>query len=158
MKPDMTPDGPEVGQRRDLYAGGLLVLLGSIALWNGPSYGIGTLTNMGAGFMPTVLGVILVLLGIIIAGTKVTAMAPADRPEWRGWACILAGPILFIVAGDLGGLIPATFACVFVCALGDRTMNAARAAGLALVVTVMSVVLFHYLLHVTLPLLAWRGW
>jgi len=40
------------------------------------------------------------------------------KPEWRAWLCILAGPILFIILGSLGGLLPATFACVFVSALG----------------------------------------
>ena len=61
------------------------------------------------------------------------------KPEWRAWACILAGPILFIILGNLGGLIPATFACVFVSALGDRDSTWKSAFILAIGVTVCGV-------------------
>jgi hypothetical protein len=90
-------------------------------------------------------------------------MAPAvdddqliiPRPEWRAWACILAGPVLFIILGNLGGLIPATFACVFVSALGDRDSTLKSALILAIGVTVCGVALFSYLLQVSLPMWRW---
>ena len=44
-----------------------------------------------------------------------------DNPQWFGWLCIIGGPVLFIILGQYGGMIPAVFACVFVCALGDKT-------------------------------------
>ena len=37
-----------------------------------------------------------------------------EHPEWLGWACILAGPLCFILFGSLFGLIPGIFFCVFV--------------------------------------------
>jgi Tripartite tricarboxylate transporter TctB family len=80
-----------------------------------------------------------------------------EHPEWFGWACILAGPICFILFGSYFGLIPATFACVFVSAFGDRTATLKAAIVLATVVTVFGVGLFSYLLQVPMPLLAWRG-
>ena len=148
-------------RRRDFYAGGLIILLGLVPAWTGPSYGLGTLTRMGPGFMPTALGVILMLLGIAIAGTASTdaegeSVLPA-HPQWRGWACVLAGPILFIVCGDFGGLIPASFACIFVSALGDRTATLKSSFVLAVVVTAFGVVLFSYILQVPMPLLTWGG-
>ena len=77
------------------------------------------------------------------------------KPEWRAWACILAGPVLFIFLGNLGGLIPATFACVFVSALGDRESTLKSALILAIGVTVCGVGLFSYLLQVSLPMWRW---
>ncbi|MEJ0045599.1 MAG: hypothetical protein WDN04_05275 [Rhodospirillales bacterium] len=41
-------------------------------------------------------------------------------PEWRGWICIVASVLAFVVLGKYGGLLPATFAIVFIAALGDR--------------------------------------
>lgn len=154
---------PNLARRRDVYAGGLIVLVGLVAAWTGSGYGLGTLTRMGPGFMPTALGVILILVGIAIAGssgigpaTKGESLLPAE-PQWRGWACVLAGPILFIACGSVGGLIPATFACVFVSAFGDRTATLKSSLVLATVVTAFGVGLFHYILQVPMPLLTWRG-
>ena len=50
-------------------------------------------------------------------------------------------------------MVPAIFACVFVCALGDKTATYKSSAILAAGVTVFGVVLFHYLLNVPFPLL-----
>jgi Tripartite tricarboxylate transporter TctB family len=140
-----------------------MMLFGLVAAVNGPSYNVGTLMHMGPGFMPTVLGVVLIILGIMIAGTASTgadAEADAnilpDHPQWFAWLCILAGPLLFVICGSVGGMAPATFACVFVSALGARDSTWRSALVLAAVVTAFGVVLFHYLLQVPMPVLEWN--
>ena len=149
--------------KRDFYAGGLMVLIGLVMALKGPGYRLGTLMHMGPGFMPTALGVILVLLGLVIAAAAIATPDGGDErilpehPEWLGWGCILAGPLLFIICGSYGGLVPATFACVFVSALGDRTSTWIGALGLATVVTAFGVTLFSYVLKVPMPILEWRG-
>lgn len=149
-------------RKRDFYAGGLMVLLGLVMALKGPTYKLGTLVHMGPGFMPTALGVILIILGILIAASTAAAedgdeeILPA-QPQWRGWACILAGPILFIILGSYGGMIPGTFACVFVSALGDRSATLKSAFLLAAMVTTLGVALFSYVLQVPMPLVQWGG-
>ena len=151
--------------RRDFCAGGLMVLFGLIAAVNGPSYRVGTLMHMGPGFMPTALGIILILLGIAIAGTALAGSSDVEdgeenilppHPQWFAWLCILAGPFLFIIFGSIGGMVPATFACVFVSALGDRASTWKSSLVLAACITAFGVVLFHYLLQVPMPVLEWR--
>jgi len=150
-------------RKRDFYAGGLVILLGLVMALKGPTYRLGTLMHMGPGFLPTALGVILIFLGILIAGTALGVPPGEDEnilpphPEWLGWACILAGPLCFMLFGSFFGLIPGTFACVFVSALGDRKATLKSAAILAAVVTVFGVGLFSYLLQIPMQLLTWRG-
>jgi len=149
--------------KRDFYAGGLVILFGLVMALKGPSYRLGTLMHMGPGFLPTALGIILIFLGLLIAGSAAATPAGEDErilpehPEWLGWACILAGPLCFILFGSLFGLIPGIFFCVFVAALGDRTATLKSSIVLAAVVTIFGVGLFSYLLQVPMPLLAWRG-
>jgi energy-converting hydrogenase Eha subunit E len=149
--------------RRDFCAGGLMVLLGLVFALVGPSYRTGTLMHMGPGFLPTALGVVLIFLGIAIASTAFIESDEGnepilpERPQWWGWFCILAGPALFIIFGSYGGLAPATFACVFVSALGDKSSTWKGALVLALVVTAFGVGLFSYVLNVPIPVLEWRG-
>jgi hypothetical protein len=147
--------------KKDYYAGGLMTLIGVGAILEARHYNTGTLFHMGPGFFPIILGVVMTGLGILIAGVAATAQASDDdqltipKPEWRAWLCILAGPILFIILGSLGGLIPATFACVFVSALGDREITLKSATLLAVGVTVFGVGLFSYVLQVSLPMWRW---
>ena len=148
-------------QKRDYYAGGLMTLIGLGAAFESRHYNMGTLFHMGPGFFPMILGVVMTFLGILIAGVAATADATDDdqmvlpKPEWIAWLCILAGPVLFIVLGNYGGLVPATFACVFVSALGDRTSTVKSSLVLATGVTVFGVALFSYLLQVSLPMWRW---
>jgi len=150
-------------RKRDFYAGTLVIFFGLVMALKGPSYRLGTLMHMGPGFMPTALGTILIGLGIAIMGTGLSVPDGEDEdilpanPEWFGWACILAGPLCFILFGSYFGLIPATFMCVFVSAFGDRSATLRGSFVLATVVTVFGVALFSYLLQVPMPLLAWRG-
>ena len=145
--------------KRDYYAGALMLLIGVGAAVTGAGYKFGTLARMGPGFMPVMLGVVLAFLGILIAGTALASSEPDEakflpaHPQWFGWACILGGPVLFIILGTYGGMIPAVFACVFVCALGDKTGTYKSSAILAAGVTVFGVLLFHYLLSIPFPLL-----
>jgi hypothetical protein len=147
--------------KRDYYAGGLMVLLGLGAAVTGTGYKFGTLARMGPGFLPVMLGVVLAFLGILIAGTALGSSEPDDKkflpdnPQWFGWLCILGGPVLFIILGIYGGMVPAVFACVFVCALGDKTATYKSSAILAAGITVFGVALFHYLLGIPFPLLRW---
>ena len=146
--------------KRDFFAGGLLVLIGSAAVLEGTTYDIGTLMRMGPGFMPVSLGGILVILGIFIAGSAAVTGDDDQRvftkkPQWLSWLCIIGGPFLFIVLGIYGGLIPATFACVFVSAFADRTATLKSSFVLAAATTVVAIVLFDYLLQIQFPLLQW---
>ena len=79
------------------------------------------------------------------------------HPQWLAWLCILAGPALFVVFGSIGGMAPATFACVFVAALGDRDATWKSAFILAALVTVFGVALFHYLLQIPMQVLEWHS-
>jgi hypothetical protein len=114
---------------------------------------------MGPGFFPVALGVILVIMGILIAGASLGSTEAGDdrilpeNPQWFGWLCIIGGPLMFMILGVYGGMIPAVFACVFVCALGDRTATLKGVFMLSAGVTFFGVILFYYLLKVPFPLL-----
>jgi uncharacterized membrane protein YhdT len=152
-----------LSQKRDYYAGGLMTLIGVGAILEARHYNMGTLFHMGPGFFPTILGVVMTFLGILIAGVAAASEAvegdqlTMPQPQWFAWACILAGPVLFIFLGNYGGLIPATFACVFVSALGDKDSTLLGSFILALGVTVFGVFLFSYTLQVSLPMWRWGG-
>jgi Tripartite tricarboxylate transporter TctB family len=153
---------------KDRLGGLLLVVVGVAVVVAGVGYGMGTLRQMGSGFFPVVLGVLMALVGLALLATApraadgVVAEPPAETAhlagpvvQWRGWLCILAGVLSFVVLGEHGGLVPATFVSVFIAALGDRKNSWRAAAGLAALMTLLGVVLFHDGLHLLLPLFTW---
>ena len=54
-------------------------------------------------------------------------------------------------------MIPGTFGCVFIAALGDRNATWLGTFVLATVVTVFGVGLFSYFLQIPMPIFTWRG-
>jgi putative tricarboxylic transport membrane protein len=148
-------------KKRDFYAGGLMTLLGAAVTLDSLTYTLGTLTHMGPGMFPLMLGITLTFVGMLILGTAIVTPLGNDerilpeKPEWFAWGCILAGPVAFIILGEYFGLVPATFACVFIPALGDRTATLKGSLILSTGVTVFGVALFVYLLKIPFPMFKW---
>jgi hypothetical protein len=160
------------GLTRDHYGGVLLVACGIGVVVAGLGYHVGSLRQMGSGFFPVVLGTLLALVGVALLATTPLAHGESVAPgaavpgaehahlsgppvQWRGWLCILGGVGAFAILGAHGGLVPASFACVFIAALGDRRNTWREAALLAVVMTAAGVLVFHVGLRVLLPLFAW---
>jgi putative Ca2+/H+ antiporter (TMEM165/GDT1 family) len=149
-------------RHRDYCGGLILVVVGLAAAIQAQSYQIGTLTRMGPGFFPAALGIILAAAGAVLLGTAMARNAratvigdqPARRhgPEWRGWICICLAVIAFAVLGELTGLVPATFACVFIAALGDRDNSLRDIVLLSIGVTIAGVIVFWWGLGILFPL------
>jgi hypothetical protein len=150
----------KVRNKRDLFGGTIIALFGLVGVLEGHRLGAGTLRNMGPGYVPMALGCILIGLGLLVAARQVEPETGSEvifeKPEWRGWTCIIAGVLSFIVLGQYAGLVPAAFVCVFISALGDRTATLKGALILSACVTLFGVVLFHYILQISIPLF-W-GW
>ena len=149
--------------RRDYYAGGLMILIGGGAAVIGSTYKVGSLTQMGPGFFPVCLGVMITFMGVLIAlAASVGAKAGADimdahhalpaHPDWRGWGCIIGSVAAFILLAEYAGLAPATFFCVFIGACGDNDSNVKSSALLAGGVTVFAIALFSFVLQVQIPI------
>ena len=141
----------------------MLGLVGLGAAWIGSGYGVGTLGRMRPGFFPTALGVLLIGIGLTLTVGSLRQRARAapgsarvlENPDWRGWGFIIAGVAAFIGLGHHGGLAPASFACVFLSALGDRKTTLGQAFALAAFIAVVGSILFSVVLKVQMPIWTW---
>jgi hypothetical protein len=148
---------------QDFVAGCLVGLVGAGAAWIGTGYGVGTLGRMQPGFFPVAVGAILASLGLALAigALKRRPREPAgaarvlETPDWRGWGFIVAGVAAFVGLGHHGGLAPASFACVFISSLGDRTTTWRQAFVLAGAIAAIGSVVFSIFLKVQMPIWTW---
>jgi hypothetical protein len=146
-------------QGKDYLGAAAMIALGAGVAFQGVRYDVGSLKQMGPGFFPTALGVALAFVGLAIAlsawvrGDKARlALPPA---QWRGWLCITLAMVAFVALGKYGGLLPATFAAVFIAAIGDRQNTLVNALSLAGAVTVIGILVFWWALKLQIPLVSW---
>jgi hypothetical protein len=145
--------------RKDHYGGALMFAIGVGAALQGRSYNLGTLSRMGPGYFPVALGTILALIGAAIFAMAGVGAPPAEKkklpPEWRAWFCICSSIVAFVIIGLYGGLVPATFAIVFISALADRQNSVKNAVLLGATMVAVSVVVFWWALKIVFPLFRW---
>ncbi len=144
----------KIFRAKDFYAGLIFIFFGVLALWEGRHYGMGTASRMGPGYLPNVLGAILILLGLIISG----------RSLWLGSETIKPGafhPLVLVTLAALAftfliqplGLVLATLALVGISSIGSGEFRLRETVLLYLVLAVLAAGLFVYLLKI--PLRVW---
>jgi len=165
-----------VNRHKDLVSGLLMIFVGLGAMFEGRHLEVGQLMRMGPGYFPMAVGAILALLGVaiaagdirnklnisneieegdIIAQAHAAAHKGSDKPEWRGWSCILGSFVVFIVLFKYAGMIPATTGLTMVAAFGERGNTWKSALILAIVMDIILVVVFWWALKMPFRLFWW---
>lgn len=130
----------------DIAAGLLFMAIAAFFAWQSLGLEMGTSTRMGPGYFPIVLSGLLFLLGAIIL---VKAFGRADdepfgRIAWRGILFILPAPIFFGLTVRGLGFVPALFITTLIASQASVRMRPLAAIILAVVVTLMSTLIFSY--------------
>ena len=149
--------------KKDYYAGGLMVLIGVSACAASVPYKIDSLARMGPGYFPFAIGVLMAITGLLIALSARSQDVPPEpmpghlhgMPDLRGAICIILSILAFIGLGQYLGLIPATFAIVFISAMGDRSNTVVKSLILAVGMSVIATVVFWWALQLQMPLFKW---
>jgi hypothetical protein len=116
--------------------------------------GIGSALQMGSGFFPMLLSVVLIGLGLLlIVRAFRTEGEPIGQFAVRGMLLILPTPIVFGLTVNTLGFMPALFLTCFVACFASIRMNVAMAVVASAVVTAFSIVVFSYALGLPYPLL-----
>jgi hypothetical protein len=81
---------------KDFWAGVLFILVGFAAIIIGSRYNLGSAARMGPGYFPRVLGMLLILLGGVIAlrGMRLQG-PPIPAFKWRPTLIVLGSVVIF---------------------------------------------------------------
>ena len=105
----------------------------------------------------------MALVGLLMAatarfdtsGANAAVVHKHETPDLRGCICLILGVLAFIGLGNYCGLLPATFAIVFISAIGDRSNSLKQCFLLAAFMSVIAVIIFWWALQIQLPLFKW---
>lgn len=142
--------------RNDLAAGGLFVAFGSYFVLEAMHYQLGTPFRMGPGFMPVMLGAILIVLGIAVAIKGIGKPDEGTAPPWpwRGILMVL-GTIVFFAATIRGlGFIPVVLISSAATALSSRRNSILSAVIISVGLCVLCLLVFVIGLGLIVP---WFG-
>lgn len=140
--------------RNDLGAGAIFVAFGSYFVAEALRYEFGTPFRMGPGFMPVVLGGILVALGIAVAFKGLTKGHDGEALPWpwRGLVLVL-GTILFFAASVRGlGFLPTVLIAAFATAMSSSKNTLLSALVVAIGLCVLCYLIFVVGLGMIIPL------
>jgi hypothetical protein len=150
----------------DMLAGGTFVVLGLAFALGGRTYGMGSTREMGPGYVPVILGVILTVLGAVITVRGLRGGDPQVRGAedergpvpWVRGGTLVAGIVFFGATVEGLGLAPSLFVTTFLAALACRGVGALKALAIAAGLTALCLGIFVGLLQLRLPLLGdWLG-
>lgn len=137
---------------RDSVAGLGIATIGAVFAVGSLQFGIGSLTEMGAGFFPFAAGLVAVALGIaVLVGAISSEAMPIARPAFRSLAYVAASVIVFALTIGPLGLIPAVLLCGAICGLADKTTKLHQAVVLAAGLAAGIWVVFVLLLGMPIP-------
>lgn len=117
---------------------------------------IGSAFRMGPGFFPSLVGGLLLLVGLLVAFNGWRARGETEewgQVPWRAIVLIPTGLVLFGLVMRPLGLVPALLMVSFLAALAVKGMTLVRAVVLAAAISMLCVAIFSVGLGINLPLL-----
>lgn len=143
--------------RNDQLSGLMLVALGAFVWWENRAYPLGSLHEPGPGYMPLLIAIFLVAIGLLIAlaGGKSQPVAEVSWPEARRAIVILAACAVAVIALErIGYRLTVMALLIFFIGVLERK-KPFRVAAVSIGFSMLSYYIVGTLLHVPLPVGPW---
>lgn len=158
---DLVSTGPPATVRQGVLmraaSGATLIVSGLVMLAVCWSYPLGSLTQMGPGFIPRVIAIAITIMGTGVLWVDLKEKSGA-RPEpmpWRGVLMVSVAVCVFSALITVAGLVPTMFLTVAISMLADAN---ARPLGIVIYSSIATLVSwFVFLVGLGLPITAFGG-
>ena len=150
---------PIAGNAKDFWTGVIYIFIGSTALIISRDYEMGTAVKMGPAYFPTILSLLLMIIGIIsIVRSFLKSGSPIGVVAWKGLVLVVVSTLLFGMILRGAGVIIALPLLVIVSASASVRFSWKHALAEAAGITVFCILIFLKGLGVPLPILgSWFG-
>jgi len=147
-----------IKSKKDFNAGLMFIAFGLIFALVAKNYPMGSAVRMGPAYFPTILGWLLVFLGVIVfIQSFITEDEPPKNVDLRALLWILGSVVAFaLLVGPLNmGLVAASLVIVVMSAYGGEEFNWRDAILSAVILSVACVAIFYYGLGLPFRLFPW---
>ena len=141
---------------KDFWAGVMFFTAGLAAMVIAFGYPLGTAARMGPGYFPRVLGGILMVLGLVLAGRSFKLQGEPITPfAWRAVALVLGAVVLFGAIATKVGLVVSTILLIFISGYASKEFNIKESAISSVILATASVLMFIIGLKLQFPIFPW---
>lgn len=142
--------------KADIVAGALLAGAGLfIAIYAMTSYQLGSISNMGPGYFPAAIGVLLVICGVGVGVSASIRAGAVETLNVRPFILIVLGVAGFAATIDPFGLIVSVPIVVALSALSSRRSSWRTVSLLILTMTIAAILIFQVGLGVQVKIMDW---
>lgn len=143
---------------KSLLVGIIYLVAGTIFFMWAQRYAVGSLTQMGPGYFPAALGLVLATLGggCIVQGFLSQTPDPVGTIRIEPFIMITASVISFALLIERAGMVVATFACVFLACFRRALTNPVEVFGIFVALAAFNYVAFSYALGMNFPIFWWN--
>jgi putative tricarboxylic transport membrane protein len=143
---------------QDLAAGACLLAVSLFALWASADLPAGDLHEMGPGMLPRGTAALIGLAGVgLVVAACVKRGEGLQRWSWRGPIYVTLSVLTFALTIRTVGLLVAGPLVAFVSGLASSETRTKELLVFAIVITLFSIGLFRYVLHLPIPVLVIPG-
>lgn len=140
---------------QDVFGGLALAALGIFAAVYAQQYEFGDLNRMGPGFFPVTLGIMLAVLGAMIAIPAFFRRGHPVTVQWKTFALVMASLVVFALTLKVLGLILSTMLTVVLASLADNDTRWKGRLMVATGVALITYLVFGLGLSMVLPIWPW---
>ena len=153
----------QIKSQKDFFSGLMFLVVGVAFAWGASSYSIGTGARMGPGYFPLILGILLAILGAVIAFKAMTVDTPDGQKigalAWKPLTYVIGANVLFgVMLGGLPsiglpamGMIAGIYALTIVASLAGSEFKWKEVLVLATILSIGSYLAFVVLLKLQFP-------
>ena len=128
---------------KDFLSGLMFIGFGLIALYFGQKLALGTPVRMGPGYVPRMLSLILIGLGLLVCVVGLVAGSePVEKPKWKPIVLVTIGIICFALLFERAGLIPAMIVLVLIASLAGEEFKLTEVIGNMVVLGILCTLVF----------------
>jgi hypothetical protein len=147
---------PRIRHPKDFWSGVLFAGLGIFIIVYGSKYTLGTAARMGPGYFPRILGILLSVLGLVLALRSLRLSGPpVPEWKWRPTLLVLGSVVLFGYIVPVLGMALSTIVLIVIASAAGREFRYKEALVSGVLLAALAVGVFVVGLGVSLPI--WPG-
>jgi len=143
---------------KDFVAGLMFIAIGIAAIVIAANYPLGTAARMGPGYFPRILGILLILLGAVLA-LRALRLQGSPLPRWplRPTLVVLASVVLFGAIVNFVGVALSTVVLIFTASAASHEFRPRESLISGVLLAVLAVGVFVIGLKLQLPIWPWSS-
>jgi hypothetical protein len=143
----------KIWNNADFWAGIMFLGFGAVAVYISRDYPMGSAMRMGPGYFPTYLGILMMVMGLIVAAKGfVAGSEPIGRWAFRPLLILGLGVIAFGYVMQIAGFIPALVVLIVLASFAGRDFRPVELVILNIVLIAGAVGVFIYGIGLPYPL------